>query len=152
MPTRFQGQPDQVQALDTFIKLMRASESFLSRLQPGLTAQGLTPGQFAVLEALLHLGPMHQREIGRKLLRSHANITTVLDNLEREGLIVRVRETVDRRFITVSLTPAGHDRITAVFPNHAAAIASGLACLETEEQAELGRLCKKLGLALTHPG
>ena len=149
MPTRYQGELDEVRALDTFIKLNRAAESFNARLQPALTAQGLTPGQFAILEALLHVGPMHQRDIGRRLLRSHANITTVLDNLERDGLIQRVRGTEDRRFITVSLTPAGRDRITGVFPGHAAAITAGMAALTADEQVELGRLCKKLGRSLT---
>ena len=47
---------------------------------------------------LLHLGPMHQRELGRKLLKSSGNITLVVDNLEKRGLVRREREREDRRF------------------------------------------------------
>ena len=94
------------------------------------------------------MGPMHQREIGRKLLRSHPNISAVLDTLETRGLIRRKRETVDRRFITIRLTPQGRRLIAVVFPAHAARIGAALEALAPAEQDELGRLCRKLGLAL----
>ena len=56
MPTHYQGSPEEVRALNTFIKLMRASGSLLARTSRPLTADGLTAGQFGVLETLLHLG------------------------------------------------------------------------------------------------
>jgi MarR family 2-MHQ and catechol resistance regulon transcriptional repressor len=45
----------------------------------------------------------------------------------------------------VELTPAGLDRITEIFPAHAAAVAAELSVLSDDEQRQLGALCKKLG-------
>src|SRR5436190_22685494 len=106
-------------ALDAYVKLMRASESLISLLSPEMQAAGLTWSQFGVLEALLHLGPLCQKELGEKLLKSTGNITMVVDNLEREGLVRRERRAEDRRYITVSLTDTGDALIRELFPKHA---------------------------------
>lgn len=148
MGTRYKGEPEQVRALDAYIKLTRASESLVARLARGLARQGLTTGQLGILEALLHLGPMCQLDLGRKLLRSGGNITTVIDNLERRELVRRERSFEDRRFVLINLTPAGRRLIEKVFPKHARAISDGMAALSATEQVDLGRLCRKLGRAV----
>ena len=48
---------------------------------------GLTPTQFGVLEALLHKGPLSQRELGQKVLTSAGNMTDLIDKLETRGLV-----------------------------------------------------------------
>ena len=68
--TRHTGRPDEVRALDAFIKLMRATDSISANLAAHVAEAGVTLGQFGVLEALLHLGPMSQCDLGGKLLRS----------------------------------------------------------------------------------
>jgi MarR family 2-MHQ and catechol resistance regulon transcriptional repressor len=148
MPTHYRGNPREVLALDSFIKLSRATDSLASRLHQDLTAHKITPGQFGVLEALLHLGPMNQTEIGRKLLRSNPNITTVIDNLEKGGLVRRERRIDDRRVIEVSPTARGRRIIEKIFPIHARRITELLSPLTVQEQQELGRLTKKLGTAV----
>jgi MarR family transcriptional regulator, 2-MHQ and catechol-resistance regulon repressor len=132
--------------LAVFVKLMRAADTVATNVHRHLQTLGLTPSQFGVLEALWHLGPLHQRQIGRKILKSHGNVTTVLDNLERQGWVVRKRQTEDRRFVTVELSESGRKLISRLFPDHAAAIARELSVLSREEQLELARLCRKLGL------
>jgi MarR family transcriptional regulator, 2-MHQ and catechol-resistance regulon repressor len=134
-------------ALDAYIKLMRASDAVNARLAQGLAPTGVTPPQLAVLEALLHLGPLHACDLGRKLLRSGANVTTVVDNLEKAGLVARERGREDRRYVVVALTASGRRTIQKVFPAHAARIASLLGALTPPELETLARLCKKLGLA-----
>src|SRR5688572_23137625 len=107
MPTHYRGTPQEILALDTFIKLSRAIESVSSRLHQGGTFDGLTGSQFGVLETLYHLGPLCLGEISAKLLKSGGNITLVIDNLEKQGLVQRVRDPDDRRMINVSLTDKG---------------------------------------------
>lgn len=148
MATRYDGTARESRALDTFLKLLRASEGLSARLQQELLPQDITMSQLAVLDALHHVGPMSQRELGRRLMRSNANITTVLDNLERDGFVKRTRSKEDRRVFNVSLTAAGKQRIKRVFPAHAAAITELLGALSPAEQDKLGALCKKLGLAV----
>lgn len=149
MPTHYKGSARETRALDTFVKLTRAVETMGSHLQRHLASLGMTPPQLAVLEALLHLGPMSQGELGRKLLRSNPNMTAVLDNLERNGWTRRERSPEDRRVMVVSLTPEGRRVIEKVFPTHAAHIAALMGALTAEEQEQLGALCKKLGLSLS---
>jgi MarR family 2-MHQ and catechol resistance regulon transcriptional repressor len=139
-------------ALSAYIKLLRANKSLQNRLERHLAARGLTESQFGVLEALLHLGPMCQRELGDKILRSGANVTTVVHNLEKQKLVHRERTGDDKRFVTVHLTDGGRALVREVFPQHAARIAEALAVLEPAELAELDRLCRKLGLAVAALG
>ncbi len=148
MPTHYKGSPREIRALNTFIKMMRASECLNAKLQQALTKHDITPGQLGVLEALLHLGPMNQQELGAKLLRSKANTCTVLENLEKAGLIERERGITDRRTVTVMLSGSGRKLIQKVFPDHAARITDLLSGLTAEEQETLASLCKKLGTAI----
>jgi len=145
MSTHFKESPEQNRALNAFIKLLRAAETVAVTTSRTYVAEGLTSSQFGVLEAIYHLGPLCQRDIGRKILKSSGNITTVIDNLEKRALVTRKRGD-DRRFITVHLTDSGKDLIERLFPRQAAAITEELAILPPEEQGELARLCRKLGL------
>ena len=147
MPTHYQGPPQEVRALDTFIKLVRAAGSVIARSSRPLSASGLTVGQFGVLETLLHLGPLHQCELARKHLQSGGNITMIVDNLVKAGLVRRERLSEDRRYVQVHLTDAGRERIEEIFPRQARNITEQMSVLTAAEQEELARLCRKLGRA-----
>ena len=145
MPTHYRGTPRETQALDAFIKLTRAAESVTARLERRGVHGDLTQTQFGVMEALLHLGPMCQTEISKRLLKSTGNITLVIDNLEKRDLIRRVRSEEDRRFITIHLTPQGQELIEKLFPDNVAAITDEMSALEPSELDTLSRLTRKLG-------
>jgi MarR family 2-MHQ and catechol resistance regulon transcriptional repressor len=145
MPTHYRGAPQETLALDAWIKLNRAADSFGARLAQRGVLCDLTVSQFGVLESLFHLGPMRQGEIGQKLLRSGGDITLVIDNLERRGLVRRERNPADRRSVIVSLTDEGRATIERVFPGHVAAVVEEMSVLSPDEQETLARLCKKLG-------
>lgn len=151
MPTHYEGSPKVVMALDTYIKLTRAADSFNARMMGRGALEDLTISQFGVLEVLYHLGPMCQGTISQKLLKSTGNMTLVIDNLEKHGLVQRVRSSEDRRMIMIELTAAGREKIERVFPEHARQISEEMGVLTAEEQVELGRLCRKLGLGETCP-
>jgi len=133
-------------ALNTYTKLMRAAESVTNRTSRAMTAAGLTISQFGVLEALYHKGPLCQRDIAAKILKSTGNMTMVIDNLEKNGLVRRERDTQDRRFLTIHLTDQGTELIDRVFADVETAIVAEMSVLNHEEQELLGSMCKKLGL------
>lgn len=145
MPTHYPGTQTEIRTLDTFIKLTRCTNSVLARLSERNTLDDLTPSQFAVLEALYHLGSLTQGEVSVKVLKSGSNMTTVIDNLERDGLVRRERDKNDRRVIHIHLTEAGRDKLEAVLPVHIAALVDEFSVLTESEQETLGQLCKKLG-------
>lgn len=151
MPTHYKGRSEEVQALNTFIKLNRAVASLEARLVERDTLEGLTLSQFGVLEALYHLGPMCQGVLSQKLLKSTGNMTLVIDNLEKRCLVQRIRSTEDRRQVFVALTSQGEELITRIFPIHLKAIVEELNVLTPEEQEELSRLSLKLGKGGAHP-
>ncbi len=132
--------------LSTYTKLMRAAESVTGRVNRPMAEFNLTVSQFGVLEALYHKGPLCQRDIAAKILKSTGNITLVIDNLEKRGLVRRERASDDRRYLTVHLTDEGSELIARAFTRVEAAIVADMATLTEQEQKLLGSLCKKLGL------
>ena len=149
MPTRFKGTADEVLALNTFIKMNRSLSAVQGQLIPQLQKEyGLTESQFAILEALYHLGPLSQGQICGKILRSGSNVTTVVDNLERDALVRRERDEADRRVQIVQITEAGRSLISEILPVHVSRITAAFSTLTRDERRELGRLCKKLGSAI----
>jgi MarR family 2-MHQ and catechol resistance regulon transcriptional repressor len=146
MPTHYQGSKEQVSTLNTFIKLMRATESLNQRLVKHLSEADLTISQFGILEALLHLGPQNQKKLGEKLLKSGGNITLVIDNLEKSGFVSRKKDQNDRRALIVDLTVQGKSFIEDFFPKHLEKITQEFSVLNNSEKEELGRICKKIGM------
>lgn len=141
--------PATVSALSTFVKLRRSVNGLTARLNGPLGRDHrLTETQFGVLEALYHLGPMPQARLCEKLLVSGSNLTTVIDNLERGGLVRRDPNPEDRRAYLVRLSDAGKALIARAFPGHAERVRTLLGVLTRAEQRELARLCRKLGLGL----
>ena len=146
MGTHYKGSKKEISSLNVYIKLIRAVESINSNLNASLAKEGLTESQFGVLEALFHLGPMSQKNLGSKLLKSGGNITMVIDNLEKRGLALRRRGVVDRRYYNIHLTDKGKKLIEAVFPKQLKLIMEEIGILNENEQRELDRMCKLLGM------
>lgn len=147
MSTHYTGTPTELLALDGYIKLARAAESVSTAINGYLKEHDLTISQFGVLEAVYHLGPLHQKQVAQKILKSDGNLTLVLDNLGKRGLIERVRDTADRRCVYVQLTDRGRELITTLFPAHVQRVLTTMSALTPEEQVQLATLCRKLGLA-----
>ena len=132
-------------ALATYVRLMRAANAARSHASRYLGDSGLTLTQFAVLEALYHLGPMSLSDIAAKVLTTGGNLTMVAGNLERDGLVTRQKSPEDGRVQILVLPPKGKSLMRRVFPIHTAAISEFMATLNTEELEQLGNLCRELG-------
>jgi len=124
---------------------MRAANAARAHASRNLGDSGLTLTQFAVLEALYHLGAMSLSEIAAKVLTTGGNLTMVAGNLERDELVERQRSPSDARVQVLHLSPKGKALMRRIFPLHAAAIAEFMSLLAGAEQEALGELCRKLG-------
>ncbi|MEE3501160.1 MarR family transcriptional regulator [Acidiphilium acidophilum] len=138
-------------AIRTYVKLMRATHAVSARTAPRLAAAGLTHTQLGVLEALLHLGPLTQRDLSRKILTSPGNLTDVIDKLVKRSLVERVACPEDRRSVRVVLTPHGQTFIQTIFPSHARDIAAAMSGLTAKDLATLDTLLRQLGTAAATP-
>lgn len=145
MSKNFKGTAKQERALNNYIKLARAANSATGYARVGLENAGLTYGQFAVLEALFHVGPLCLGDLARRILTSSGNLTLVIDNLEKRGLVKRQQQGKDKRFVRASITPAGRKLIARIFPQHSQRIVEVMDRLTPAEQEQLGQLCRKLG-------
>jgi len=137
-------------ALDLWIKLARAYTTFNKLTVRNIATYHLTQPQFAVIEILGHLGPMTIGALCKKMLVSGGNMTVVLDNLQKEGLVERIHSVADRRTINVRLTDKGEKLFDEIFPKHAEYVENIVKVLSIEEQDQLASLLKKLGLSLAH--
>ncbi|MEQ9309758.1 MAG: MarR family transcriptional regulator [Balneolaceae bacterium] len=146
MPTHHKGSKKEKETLNTFIKMTRASESINHRLSRSLACENLTISQFGIIEALYHLGPQSQRELGAKILKTGGNITLVVDNLEKRNLVSKSKNPNDGRAVIITLTNEGQKFIEKYFPEHLNRIVEEFSVLTSEELTELGRLCKKVGI------
>jgi len=147
MGTKHLGTPAETRALDTYIKLRRAVNALGLVEGKVMREAGLTESQFGALEALLHFGPLCQRQLADKVLKSAGNMTTVIDNLEKRGLVERRRDGGDRRIVTVHLTDGGDTLVREVFPRVADVLVGALSVLKAKEQEQLAALCRRLGTA-----
>jgi MarR family transcriptional regulator, 2-MHQ and catechol-resistance regulon repressor len=126
-------------------KALHAVEAYAVR---SIAELDLGATDFAVLEALLHKGPLPVNEIGRKVLLTSGSITTAVDRLEAKGFVERRAHGSDRRTRIVHLTKQGRRLITRAYAQHAEDIERlAAASLTKAERATLIRLLKKFGYA-----
>lgn len=145
MGTHYQGSTAEKTALDTYIKLSRAAESVGAAINQHLADYQLTVSQFGVLEALYHLGPLQVGQLGEKILKSSGNMTLVLDNLSKRGLIVRQRREDDRRCIDILLTADGSSLVAQILPIHVSQVVASFSMLTAAEKQQLSHLLKIVG-------
>lgn len=145
MKRKFKGTAVERRALSAYVKLARAANTALGCARVGLEEAGLSLGQFAVLEALYHLGALNLGDLARRILTSSGNLTLVVDNLEKRGLVRRRQQGRDKRFVTATITPAGRRLIARIFPEHVRHITEVMGRLSAADQELLGTLCRKLG-------
>jgi len=130
--------------LQSFVSLQTAADRVSSDVYTRLTRYRLTMSQFSVLQALHTEGPMYQIALARHIGKTTGNLTTVIDNLEKRGLVKRVREKRDRRYYKVEPTPEGRKLIRKAYPAHIRQVERVMAKLTAEEQNMLSTLCTRL--------
>src|SRR5467141_740060 len=103
-----------------FLVLWKAARAVEAYAENSVSALEMCGSDFAVLEALLHKGPLPVNEIGKKVLLTSGSTTVAVDRLEAKGFVERRAHGSDRRARIVHLTKAGRKLITRVYADHAA--------------------------------
>lgn len=130
------------------VKLIVALHRSMQPQEKGLTSllacHNLTISQFGVLESLYHIGAMNINQIIEKTLSTSGNMTVVIKNLVKQGLVTKNRDPEDGRAFLIHLTDKGLSTISEVFPAHLFVLKEEFSSLEIDEKKELLRLLKKL--------
>ena len=130
--------------LKLVIALSRSNTSFQRVLQTFFNNYDLTIAQFGVLETLFHLGDLKIGELIDKTLSTSGNMTVVIRNLEKEGLIKRQVNVADRRAFVIGLTDEGRSLIKEVFDAHLTVLEGFFINLDQDEKKLLQKMLKKL--------
>src|SRR5689334_25385351 len=129
-----------------FLVLWKALHAIEEYAVSSVAELGIGATDFAVLEALLHKGPLPVNEIGKKVLLTSGSITTAVDRLESRGLVERRAHGSDRRARIVHLTKQGRRLIGRAYAQHAEDMERlAAASLTKAERVMLIRLLKKIG-------
>jgi MarR family transcriptional regulator, 2-MHQ and catechol-resistance regulon repressor len=136
------------ECLKAWIVLSRAYSAVSGRAQADIARHDLTQTEFAILEALLHKGPLLLRDLKEKILVTAGGITYLVDRLQARGLVERRSCPSDRRAYYAALTEAGEALIQGIFPEHARAIEDAFAALTDEELEMATRVMRKLGRSI----
>src|SRR3989442_5248805 len=124
-----------------FLVLWKASRAIQAYAEKSVSELEMCGSDFAVLEALLHKGPLPVNEIGKKVLLTSGSITVAVDRLETKGLVERHAHGSDRRARIVHLTKEGRKLITRAYADHAG----------DPERLALAPLAKRVRQRLTPP-
>jgi MarR family transcriptional regulator, 2-MHQ and catechol-resistance regulon repressor len=129
-----------------FLVLWKAARAVEAYAENSISQLEMCGSDFAVLEALLHKGPLPVNEIGKKVLLTSGSITVAVDRLEEKGLVERRAHGSDRRARIVHLTKEGKKLITRAYADHAADLERlASASLTKKERDTLIRLLKQIG-------
>jgi MarR family 2-MHQ and catechol resistance regulon transcriptional repressor len=133
-------------ALRLWTILSRAHAAITVHSTDDIRSDGLSVGEFSVLELLYHKGPTLLGEIQRGVLVSSGGITFLVDKLAEKGLVERQECPTDRRARYAALTKEGEKLLRRIFPRHARRMADALAGLTPAEQRQAAELLKRLGM------
>jgi DNA-binding MarR family transcriptional regulator len=139
--------PSDHAGVSAWIRLIKAYNLVLRKARSRLTE--CTLSQFDVVAHLVREKKgMTPVELSRRLLVTAGNITGLIDRMEKSGLVLRVRDTKDRRTIRIQLTEKGRKLASRVIPRHSSDIESIFTALNETEKHQLHRTLDKLIRAL----
>lgn len=109
---------------------------------------GLTDVQYNLMN-LLHYesgpkGGISQAQLGEMMMVNRANVTTLIDRMEKSALVVRTTHKTDRRLKIVKLTPKGEKLFLKVRPFYIKQINMAMSSLDESELKVLDRMLERV--------
>jgi len=133
-------------ALRIWLRLLTCTQLIERRVRSRLRERfGTTLPRFDLMSQLeRHPGGLKMNELSRLLMVTGGNVTAIVDQLEKEGLVERVDEPADRRAFRIQLTRAGQKTFAEMARAHEEWVVELLAGMSRREQDDLLRLLAKV--------
>jgi DNA-binding MarR family transcriptional regulator len=122
-------------------RLMQAGELFTKELNK---IYQVSAPQLHCLLALYEHGPLPPSQIARNIMVKSSTVTGIIDRLEQKGFVGRLRNSPDRRVITIQLTEAGRELARNAPPPIQHKIVDGLQRLPEKEINQIIESLSKL--------
>jgi DNA-binding MarR family transcriptional regulator len=138
---------------ETLLNIYFTATCIKKRAAEFLRPLGLTDVQLNVMMLLHHQsgpeGGLSQAQISDMMLVNRANITSLIDRMEKAKLVVRTAAADDRRYNIIKLTERGKKIFARVDPLYAKEVKNAMAILKGTEQKKLVRMLEKVRANLT---
>jgi DNA-binding MarR family transcriptional regulator len=146
------GPAESIPAREAWAALGHAARLMHLAMERFAEKEGLSEMRLGILFMLRHAGDnLPLGTLAAKLHVSPRNVTGLVDNLERDGLVVRVPDPADRRSVLARLTERGRERVDGLWQVAAERQSALLAGFDAEELAQLRHLCLRLVQNLSCP-
>jgi len=142
----FIARSDDHRALRIWLRLLTCTQLIETVVRSRLREQfGTTLPRFDLMAQLeRHAEGLKMNELSRLLMVTGGNVTAIVDQLEKEGLVERLDEPDDRRAFRIRLTRAGDKTFAEMARQHEEWVVGLLAGMGAREQDELLRLLAKV--------
>ena len=132
-------------ALRIWLRLLTCTQLIERQVRSRLPEQfSTTLPRFDLMAQLeRHAEGLKMNELSRLLMVTSGNVTAIVDQLEKEGLVERLDEPADRRAFRIRLTKSGERTFAEMASAHEEWVVEMLSGLSRREQDELLRLLAK---------
>ncbi len=130
-------------AVKSMVVMRKAFRTIDAKVSESFKEDDLTPTQFGVLDVLYAKGSMKIGDLINRTLATSGNMTVVIKNMEKKGLVTRIPCPVDKRSYLVDLTDQGRKVMEHALPAHISKVEETFSILTEAEQEQLIELLKK---------
>ncbi|MEO3387410.1 MarR family transcriptional regulator [Mesorhizobium sp. CAU 1741] len=131
-----------------WIALLRAEKAVARELTRALAPLDLKLGQLDVMMNVYRHPGMSQQDVANRLLVGRSNITMLVPQLEKQGLIRREGDTKDKRVIRLFLTEAGEARLRDALKVYTGIVDKVMAQSTPEQCDAMGEQMRRIEEAL----
>ncbi|MFW5697781.1 MAG: MarR family winged helix-turn-helix transcriptional regulator, partial [Fimbriimonadaceae bacterium] len=117
-----------------------------------VVAKGLSSSQFRALGVLIENESMKQNAIARALSKTDGNVTVVIENLHKRGLVQRERNDSDRRVVLIRATEKGKGVYKELLPIYQERLNQAIESMSAEDFNAMERLTHRLRAAMAREG
>ena len=104
----------------------------------------ITMEQLVVIEVLHNVGDMNMTELSKTVWKQNANITRIVDKLEKKQYVVRKAVKGDRRANMLCITDSGKQLLKTVLPKLEQSYKKITSCISKEEETNMLESLKKI--------
>lgn len=130
-----------------FFYVQQVEQLARRRIDQCLQGEGLTAGQYLVLNLVVHYEPVSSADLARRANMTAQSMGEFIKALEAKGLVKRRSDDSNRRVIQVSSTAAGRKALVQVEARVDQIEREFFACLSGEELAQLRMLLNRVRAA-----
>jgi len=142
MPVKFQFMD---QRLQTWLLCHQTYDSVYRCEEALFASKGLSPQQHAALIAIKYIkGPVTGSELAHWLERNQNGISTLVDRMEKDGLVIRKRDLPDRRSVRLIMTKKGKDLLERATASGWELVQEILSCLSDEDLRTLNSILERM--------